>query len=45
MLQPTLVSDYLFELNEWVRQTIDEAEKNGDVRKRKRFLALRADLQ
>jgi hypothetical protein len=40
-----LISDYLFELNEWVRHTIDEAEKNGDVRKRKRFLALRADLQ
>jgi len=44
-MQPTLSSDYLFELNEWVQVMIDEAEKNGDVRKRKRFLALRADLQ
>jgi hypothetical protein len=43
--QPTLSSDHVFELNEWVRHLIDEAEKNGDVCKRKRFLALRADLQ
>ena len=43
-MQPALSSDYLFELNEWVRHMIDEAEKNGDDRKREIFLALRADL-
>jgi hypothetical protein len=45
LLQSTLNRDYVFELNEWVRHIIDEAEKNGDVRKREHFLALRADLQ
>ncbi len=44
-MQSTLSSDYVFELNEWVRHMIDEAEKNGDAGKRKRFLVLRADLQ
>jgi len=43
-MEPTLSSDYLFELNEWVLHMIEEAEKNGDVCKRKRFLLLRADL-
>jgi hypothetical protein len=43
-MEPTLSGDYLFELNEWVRHMIKEAEKNGDVLKRKRFLELRADL-
>jgi hypothetical protein len=43
-MQPILNSEYVLELNEWVRHTIDEAEKNGDVRKRKCFLALQADL-
>jgi hypothetical protein len=43
-MQPILNSEYVLELNEWVRHTIDEAEKNGDVRKRNRFLALQADL-
>ncbi len=45
MLQSALNREYVFELNEWVRRMIDEAEKNGDVHKRRRFLALRADLQ
>jgi len=44
-MQPTLSSDYVFELNEWVQHMIDEAEKNDDVGKRKRFLELRKDLQ
>jgi hypothetical protein len=43
-MEPTSSDDYLFELNEWVRHMINEAERNGDVCKRKRFLALRADL-
>jgi hypothetical protein len=43
-MQPTLNSDYVFELNDWVRHTINEVDKNGDIRKSKRFLALRADL-
>jgi hypothetical protein len=43
-MELTLSDDYLFELNEWVRHMIDEAEKNGDVCKRRRFLELRADL-
>jgi len=40
----SLDGDYLFELKEWVRHVIDEAEKNGDVGKRNQFLALKAEL-
>jgi len=40
----SLSEDYLFELKEWIQQAINEAEKNGDIRKRMRFLALRAEL-
>jgi len=40
----SLSDDYLFELKEWVRQMINEAEKNGDICKRNQFLALRAEL-
>ena len=43
-MESVLSDDYLFELNEWVRHMIDEAEKNGDICKRKRFIELRADL-
>jgi hypothetical protein len=39
-----LSDDYLLELKEWVQRMIDEAERKGDVYKRNRFLALRADL-
>jgi len=40
----SLSDDYLFELKEWVRHTINEAEKNGDIGKRNKFLALGVDL-
>jgi len=40
----SLSEDYVFELKEWVRQRINEAEKNGDICKRNQFLALRAEL-
>jgi len=43
-MNPSLNADYLFELKEWVRHMINEAEKNGDIRKRNKFLALRAEL-
>jgi len=42
--QKSLGDDYLFELKEWVRCMIKEAEKNGDVNKRNQFIALRAEL-
>ena len=39
------LSDYfLFELKEWIQHVINIAEKNGDLCKRNRFLALRAKL-
>jgi len=34
----------LCELRNWVTQVIDDAEKNGDTRKKNRFLALKAKL-
>jgi hypothetical protein len=40
----SLTDDYLQELKEWIRHTIREAEKKGDVRKRDKFLALEAEL-
>jgi len=42
--QNSIGDNYLFELKKWVRHTINEAEKNGDVSKRNLFLALRAEL-
>ncbi len=39
-----LNDDYLKELKEWIRFTISEAEKKGNVRKRNKFLALEAEL-
>ncbi|HKZ93362.1 MAG TPA: hypothetical protein VJ249_02110 [Candidatus Bathyarchaeia archaeon] len=39
-----LSDDYLFELEEWLRHMINEAEENGDICKRNQFLALRAEL-
>jgi len=43
-MKPSPNEDYLFELKEWIRHTINEAEKNGDIGKRDKFLALRAEL-
>jgi hypothetical protein len=40
----SLSDDYLFELKEWVRHMINEAEKNGDIDKRNQFLDLKAEL-
>jgi len=40
----SLSDDYLFELKEWVRHMINEAEKNGDICKKNRFIALSAEL-
>jgi len=34
----------LIELRLWVAHVIDDAEKNGDVRKKAKFLALQAEL-
>jgi len=42
--QISLSDDYLFELKEWIRHRINEAEKNGEIPKKKQFLALRAEL-
>ena len=42
--QNSLSDDYLFELKEWIRHMIKEAEDNGDICKRNQFLALRAEL-
>jgi hypothetical protein len=39
-----LNDDYLIELKEWIRHTISEAEKKGDISKRNQFLALKAEL-
>jgi hypothetical protein len=39
-----LSDDYFLELKEWIRHSISEAEKKGDVAKRKQFLALKAEL-
>lgn len=39
------VSDaHISELKEWVRHMINEAEKNGDICKRNKFLSLKAEL-
>ncbi len=40
----SLTDDYLRELKEWIRLTISEAEKKGNIRKRNKFLALEAEL-
>jgi len=40
----SLSDDYLFELKEWVRHMINEAEKNGDIDKRNQFLDLKTEL-
>jgi len=40
----SLSEEYLFELKEWVRHTINEAEKKGDICNRNQFLALKAEL-
>jgi hypothetical protein len=40
----SLSDDYFFELKEWVRHMINEAEKNGDILKKNQFLVLRAEL-
>jgi hypothetical protein len=40
----SLNDDYVLELKEWIRHGISEAEKKGDVAKRKQFLALKAEL-
>jgi hypothetical protein len=42
--QNSLSDNYLFELKEWVRHMISEAEEKGDICKRNQFLALRAEL-
>ena len=42
--QNSLSYAYSVELNEWVRHVINEAEKNGDFRKKNQFLAIRAEL-
>jgi len=44
MHQSSLSDDYLFELRQWIRYMISEAEKNGDIYKKDQFLALRAEL-
>lgn len=36
--------DYSADLKEWIRQVINEAEKNGDINKKNQFLALSAEL-
>ncbi len=41
----SLNNDYLQELKEWIRQTISEAEKKGDLHKGDQFVALRAELR
>ena len=33
------------ELRDWVAHVINDAERNGDTRKKNRFLALQAELQ
>jgi len=43
-MKTSLSNDYLFELKEWVRHVINEAEKNGNTDKRNQFLALKAEL-
>jgi hypothetical protein len=35
----------LCELQQWVAQVIDSAEKNGDTHKKNKFLALQAELE
>jgi hypothetical protein len=42
--QISLKANYSFELKEWVRHMINEAEKNGDILKKNQFLVLRAEL-
>jgi hypothetical protein len=34
----------LFELRQWVAHVIEDAEKNGDTRRKAKFLALKAEL-
>jgi len=40
----SLIDYYLIELEEWVQHVIDKSEKNGDICKRDRFVALRTEL-
>jgi hypothetical protein len=44
-MRPTSLIDYYsIELENWVQYVIDKSEKNGDVCKRNRFVALRTEL-
>ncbi|MEM2102753.1 MAG: hypothetical protein QXM22_04500 [Candidatus Bathyarchaeia archaeon] len=39
-----LIDYYSIELENWVQYVIEKSEKNGDVCKRNRFVALRTEL-
>jgi len=43
-VHPKRDAENVSELNRWVAQMIEDAERNGDTRKKAKFVALQAEL-